>query len=239
MNYIKKILQLQHRSPDDEVFRCKGVAMESVLLYASKYKEDVENEIKQFSQYIWSLCANANDDPENDEVVLNCLKYFKSLIMWNQMKQFFTAQLANLIENIVLPNITPNINTFQQMQSENETFIDFNFRNAEIGTRKASAVDLIRAISRHYPDFEQYLDSKVDQCIKTTGGPNIKANMSIIALLIEGGSKAFRDIDGTTQLFVKESIILKAYQNIVKPYLASMQQSISQNPDQEFAGKNP
>lgn len=34
---------------NENFFKCKGAALESILLYASKYKEDVEDSIKGFS----------------------------------------------------------------------------------------------------------------------------------------------------------------------------------------------
>lgn len=76
-----------HLPSNNEIFfKCKGVALQSILLYASKYKDDVQEEIKGFSQSIWTLCANASPDPEYDDIVFNALKYFRSLLMWNDMK---------------------------------------------------------------------------------------------------------------------------------------------------------
>ena len=83
MKLLGETLKLQHKSPEDKTFECKGAALQSVLLYASKYKEDVENDIKAFSSDIWGLCANAGNDIDSDEVVLMCLKYFRSLILWS------------------------------------------------------------------------------------------------------------------------------------------------------------
>ena len=77
----------------ENFFKCKGAALESVLLYASKYKEDVEESIKGFSSFIWELCANAVSDPEYDDIVFNALKYFRSLIMWPDMKDFFSNNI--------------------------------------------------------------------------------------------------------------------------------------------------
>ena len=45
------ILNTVMKLPDgnEGVFKCKGAALQSILLYASKYKEDVEDSIKGFS----------------------------------------------------------------------------------------------------------------------------------------------------------------------------------------------
>lgn len=57
MQILKQIMSLKNTS--ESVFKCKGAALESILLYASKYKEDVEETIKSFCGEIWQLCASA------------------------------------------------------------------------------------------------------------------------------------------------------------------------------------
>lgn len=53
-----------------------------------------------------------------------------------------------------------------------------------------------------------------------SGSKNEINTMAILTLLIEGCSKAFRDADGTTQLFQSnEKIVVDGYMQIVKPQL--------------------
>jgi exportin-2 (importin alpha re-exporter) len=53
MTIMQSVLQLQGRS----AFKCKGEALRSVLLYATKYREDFEGLIQVFSQEIWAVCT--------------------------------------------------------------------------------------------------------------------------------------------------------------------------------------
>ena len=71
------------------MFKCKGGALQALLLYSNKYKEDVQDLIQDFCQQVWSLCSNATEDPEEDDVVMNGLKFFKSLMLSREMKTFF------------------------------------------------------------------------------------------------------------------------------------------------------
>jgi len=48
MNIIKEVMNIQNANQN--IFKCKGAALEAILLYASKYKEDVEESIKGFCQ---------------------------------------------------------------------------------------------------------------------------------------------------------------------------------------------
>jgi|JI9StandDraft_2_1071091.scaffolds.fasta_scaffold553726_2 exportin-2 (importin alpha re-exporter) len=60
MGILKAIMNLSNTN--ESVFKCKGAALEAILLYASKYKEDVEASIKDFCSEIWQLCSNASED---------------------------------------------------------------------------------------------------------------------------------------------------------------------------------
>ena len=61
MNVLKEVMKLPNTS--EGIFKCKGAALEAILLYANKYKEDVEQPIKDFCVEIWPLCASASNDP--------------------------------------------------------------------------------------------------------------------------------------------------------------------------------
>lgn len=102
MNILKQVMVLPNSN--ENFFKCKGAALQSILLYASKYKDDVGKEIESFSQEIWTLCANASPDAEYDDIVFNALKYFRSLIMWQDMREFFSNSIPTLISNLILPN---------------------------------------------------------------------------------------------------------------------------------------
>lgn len=48
MMILKQIMTLPNTS--QAIFNCKGAALDSILLYANKYKEEVEGPIKDFCQ---------------------------------------------------------------------------------------------------------------------------------------------------------------------------------------------
>jgi hypothetical protein len=82
--------------------------LEAILLYSNKYKEDVSQPIKDFCFEIWPLCASASEDTEYDSIVFNCLKFFKSLMVWPEMKPFFMEHMNQFFETLILPNIALN-----------------------------------------------------------------------------------------------------------------------------------
>ncbi len=46
MRILNKVMQLPNLN--EKFFKCKGAALQSILLYANKYKDDVEESIKGF-----------------------------------------------------------------------------------------------------------------------------------------------------------------------------------------------
>lgn len=60
---------------------------------------------------------------------------------------------------------------------------------------------------------------------------NFQAEIMILSLAIDGCSKAFRDVDGCTQLFVNPQIIEHCYENIAKKTLSNVYSSILSAPN--------
>lgn len=88
-----------------------------MLLYALKYRDDFAGLIQVFSSEIWNVCTQATDDGDSDRILLNALKYFKSLVTWQDMRSFFEGNIKVLMESLIVKNIQLN-------RSENGTFID-------------------------------------------------------------------------------------------------------------------
>ena len=69
MNGLSAVLRFNFPVQDDTlIFKCKGEALRSVLLYAMKYREDFEGLIQTFSQEIWATCTTATEDSKFDKV---------------------------------------------------------------------------------------------------------------------------------------------------------------------------
>lgn len=99
------------------------------------------------------MCANASPDSEYDDIVFNALKYFRSLIMWQDMREFFSNSIPTLISNLILPNFKFTNHYKDLFQEEIETFISYFFRNAELSSRRAAAIELLQAIVRNFKNF--------------------------------------------------------------------------------------
>ena len=181
----------------------------------------MEQAIKDFCIEIWPLCASASEDQEYDSIVFNCLKFFKSLMNWSDMKPFFQGHMDQFFETLILPNISLNKTASALFEDEPEVFIDYYFRNTEIQTRRAAAIELLRIICRSYNCFQAFLERQISNFIALPT-KNVAAECTLLGLTIDGCSKGFRDVDGCTQLFVDVQLIHYCYQHIAKVSLGAV-----------------
>jgi exportin-2 (importin alpha re-exporter) len=128
MQVLKAVMKLQNKN--EEIFKCKGAVLEVILLYANKYKDDVQETIQGFCQEIWELSSNATEDMEYDSIVFNSLKFFKSLLSWPEMRNFFGEHMNALMEKLIFPNIGLNNTIRGLFEEEPDNYIDFHFRGA-------------------------------------------------------------------------------------------------------------
>lgn len=71
MNLIAQVLRLDSKLFRDDILilKCKGEAMRCILLYVTKYRDEFESLIQNFSQEIWNICLNTSDDNKYDKVI--------------------------------------------------------------------------------------------------------------------------------------------------------------------------
>lgn len=147
------------------------------------------------------------------------------------MKDFFTQNMDQLMVNLVLPHVGVTKQTLALFSEEIGVYIDYYFRNTELQTRRAAALELMRVICRNYHTFEPFLTTQISNYLQMVD-KNINSQCTILNLIIDGCCKGFRDVDGCTSLFVSEQIVLVAYKSIVKPALAEFYEWILNNPNQ-------
>ena len=153
MSILRNILGLKLDLQDDlPLFKCKGEAMRAILLYATKYRDDVETLIQSFSEEIWTVCVNTSNDPKYEKMVLNALKYFKSLVTWMNMRSFFSKNMQSLFESLLIPQSKLTSIDTQDLQDEPHSVIETYFEHAQFGTRKSINIELLKTVCRTYPE---------------------------------------------------------------------------------------
>lgn len=155
MNILVQVLRLKinislTQDNDFILFKCKGETLKCILLFATKYKDDILPIIYDFSGEVWSMCTITNQDQKFDKIVLNSLKYFKNLVLWSELKDFFEKNLLNLITTLIIPNLEISSNDLIMFQEEGDLFIQVFFEQSDLSSRKSANIDLLKTIAHSY-----------------------------------------------------------------------------------------
>lgn len=216
--WMEKLVQVINLSDKDvRILKAKSEALKCILLFASKYRDDIRPVIESFSQEIWRLCSTTKGDEEIvNEIHIIALKYFKHLVIWPDMKPFFANNLESLLQILILPHIGFNHSVARLFQDDPATFVTNYLENGDIESCRSTAIELIRTIGRAYK-FDDYLKKYLAAYVQQQQH-DIATECSLVNLVVDSGAVAYRSVDGVTCLGIGEDILQVTYQQLVKNY---------------------
>lgn len=70
MNILSRILTFNNNIEELKLaeFKCKGEALRSIILYFTKYREDVQELVQTFSFQIFEACLKISDNDASNKV---------------------------------------------------------------------------------------------------------------------------------------------------------------------------
>jgi len=72
MQILSQVLTMNLDTLGDDIkmqlFKCKGESLRAILLYFTKYKEDVEGLVQTFSQQIYEVCTKTSEEDMSNKV---------------------------------------------------------------------------------------------------------------------------------------------------------------------------
>ena len=117
-------------------------------------------------------------------------------------------------------------------EEDADKFIDSYFECNETDTKRSFAIDLLKSINRIYP--HQTADFIVKFITTQTASQlSIKDECMMYNLLVDGGSSAYRSIEGVTNLSISQDIIKGCYLNMLKPKFQMVYEWILKNGQKE------
>ena len=147
--------------------------------------------------------------------------------MWRDMRQYFSSNINNLVTHLILPNLGFTQNYKSLFNEEIDTFIGYYFRNTEMNSRRSSALELLQAMVRTYPEFGEFLQNQLQNF--EPSNENVEGMCLLLTMVVESAPKGFRDTDGSTHLHFHESMISFCYNKFVKTTLTKLFTVSSEN----------
>ncbi|EAR95791.1 CAS/CSE protein, carboxy-terminal protein (macronuclear) [Tetrahymena thermophila SB210] len=238
MGFLSKTIQIKvdpatMGGHDVTLFKAKGECLRAVLLYATRYREEFQDLIEHFAGEIWTMCSITDQDQKFDKIVINALKYFKNLVLWQDLGSFFKQNMNNIMTSLIIPNL--GVSQMEKLQFEDEptSFLESFFQFSDINTRKSVTVDLLKNIAKGFGDelvgqIKNYI-LEYKNLLDSTGQFNIETEVILLNLIIDGATVAYRDKEGVTEICLPAELVTYIYENIIKPTLGKMFSVLSQN----------
>ncbi|CAD8162710.1 unnamed protein product [Paramecium octaurelia] len=230
MEFMKVVLRLQPvQGVEQFLFKCKGEALKCVLLYAMKYRDDFGDLIQVFSSEIWNVCTQTSAGRDSDKIVLCALRYFKTLIAWQDMKAFFEQNIKILIESLIIRNLSLSKDEIGMFSDEPQEFIEKFFEQSDLESRRAQAVELFKTVTKHFNQQVNLIIQEYLQAYIQSGMNGIDNEIILINLIIEASTSSFTSKDGTIDIILSQENVLGFYTHCLKPKLGQIFEMQQQN----------
>jgi exportin-2 (importin alpha re-exporter) len=213
-------------------FKCKGEAINCILLYSTKYQDDIMEMLQPFANEIWGVCQqNASG---NTKILVNSLKYFRTFAQNEKFSGFFEQNMFEFFTKLLLPNFQPTEDAFDAFENEADSYVEALYDNVEICKRSEMAAGFLRTLSRYHNEKVQAIIFQVIGDYynneKSKGITNPTTEIVVLKLVFYSLVTGYRRVTGTSEITMSQEIITATYTNIVQPTLASVFNTIEQDP---------
>jgi len=228
MQILSQVLTLElDKNPEIkmDVFKCKGESLKSILLYFTKYKDDVGEHVQLFSQQIYTACMQSGDEQTDSKFMLNAMKFFKSLLYWSDLKGFFSENMKSMLETLVFRMEKPTADDGDVFDGEPDGFIENVFNNAGGNSRKNTVHDLARTLAKTFnSEVIPVLQGLVQNYVQSfqNGQTDPITEITIINILIDMGVTKFTPRMGVSEVILPLEFYTFFYSGVVEPSLAKL-----------------
>ena len=206
------------------VSKVKAKTLKNINLYYSNYYEDVEEYVNQFCSTVWTLMCASKISDSYSKLMKELLDFFKWGFQMQRIKNLSMEQLNQIIENIILPNLTMTDTEIDDYMDNPLEFLKIEFEEYDMSSNKYYSINLLQLIISSYPDvnkqiiapkinyfLSEYNKDKKKQCYKKIMAINLLFASCIKTFAQRFGvtelnpNSIFNDIDTLiNEIFIKE-----------------------------------
>ena len=152
-----------HSDSEDEAgpleFVKSGI-LEVLTLYVQKYEDVFGTHVETFILSSWNLLTTSGLENKYDILVSKALQFLSSVTRIEQHSQAFNREdsMSQVIEKVVLPNLTLRDSDLELFEDEPIEFIRRDLEGSDNDTRRRAATDFLRALMYQ---FEQLVTDVV------------------------------------------------------------------------------
>lgn len=210
-------------------FECKGEAIKSALMFATKYQDDFMDAIQPFAKEIWNICQDSTADEKFTKILVHSMKYFKSFCESPKFMDFFHENVKMMFTKVIIPNMTPGEDVLSYFDSEPLAFVESLLANKENGERTETVCQFIKSLARfHNEQVEDTLKVVLSEYIQAMSqSPNLPNEIVCINLVCFSCVLGFRGEVGVVEINMHKELIENTYSQLVKPRLGPVFEAIA------------
>ena len=186
------------------VSKVKAKTLKNINLYYSNYYEDVEEYVNQFCSTVWTLMCASKISDSYSKLMKELLDFFKWGFQMQRIKNLSMEQLNQIIENIILPNLTMTDTERDDYMDNPLEFLKIEFEEYDMSSNKYYSINLLQLIISNYPDVnKQIIAPKINYFLSEYNKDKKKHSykkIMAINLLFASCIKTFAQRFGVTEL---------------------------------------
>lgn len=130
----------------------KSQICSNVTMYAEKYEEEFSRFLPNFVTDIWNLLRSLNKLPKYDLLISNALQFLATVAQKHKYQQLFADPevMNGICEKVIVPNIEIGESDLELFEDNPEEYIRRDIEGSDAGTRRRSACDLVKVLSRYF-----------------------------------------------------------------------------------------
>ncbi|XP_075231087.1 chromosome segregation 1 [Lycorma delicatula] len=143
---------------------------DNVALYALKYDEEFQPYLPNFVTDIWNLLITTGKQQKYDSLVSNALQFLATVADRRHYRHLFEQPdvLGSICEKVVIPNMEFRVSDEEMFEDNPEEYIRRDIEGSDVDTRRRSACDLVKVLSRYFEEkmmqiFGQYVQAMLLQ----------------------------------------------------------------------------
>lgn len=130
----------------------KSEICEIASLFVQRYSDadNIKDYTEKFAQNIWNLLVTTNQDPRNDTLVSNAIRYLVTVAERPESRSMFqdNAVLNLLCQKVIIPNLTFRDIDEELFEDDPEEYVKRDIEGSDVETRRRAACDLVQALSK-------------------------------------------------------------------------------------------
>ena len=146
--YENELLRSDNDSEAGPLEHVKSGIFEVIELWVKKYEDAFGTHVGQFVGSSWNLLTTVGSETKNDFLVSKALQFLTAVTSVSEHAQAFNneATLSQVIERVILPNLTLRDSDMELFEDEPIEFIRRDLEGSDSDTRRRAATDFLRQL---------------------------------------------------------------------------------------------